>query len=110
LTSHAHDATQSIVWHDDAPAQSTEHWPKPQLIAPHAIALEQLMSQLVPGTQSMLPQALALLHRIVQANPSGHCTFPHGWLAVHSIRQVMSVRSHESHGPGQPLSRATQYP
>jgi hypothetical protein len=58
----------------------------------------------------MLPQALALLHRIVQANPNGHCTLPHGLLAVQSIRQVISVKSHELHGLGQLLTCVTQYP
>jgi hypothetical protein len=110
LTSHLHDVKQSIAWHDDAPAQSTEHSPNPQLIGPHAIALEQLMSQLAPSAQSMVPQALALLHRIVHANPSGHCTLPHGLLAVQSIRQVISESSHDVHGNGQSLMRSTQYP
>jgi hypothetical protein len=57
-------------------------------------------------------QALALLHLIVQSNPSGHCTLPHGLLAEHSIWQVRSLSSHDVHGLGQLLAVgcSTQYP
>jgi hypothetical protein len=110
LTSHAQDVTQSIVGQDDGPVQSTEHWPNPQLTEPHAIAPVQVMSQLAPCAQSMVPQALALLHRIVQSNPSGHCTLPHGLPVLQLISHVMLLRSHDVHGLGQSSVRSTQYP
>jgi hypothetical protein len=81
------------------------------LIGPHACALLQVMSQLVPRTQSMLPQELALLHLIVQSNPNGHCTLPHGRPALQVIWQVPFDRSQDVQGLGQLLlARSTQYP
>jgi hypothetical protein len=101
-----------MFWHADAPVQATEHAPIPQLIGPHAIAPEHVMSQLAPCAQSMVAQASALLHLIVQANPSGHCRLPHGRPALHTMSQVSSSRSHDVHGLGQlfALARCTQYP
>jgi hypothetical protein len=110
LTSHAQDVTQSILGHDEGPVQLTEHGPDPQLIEPHAIGPEQVMSQLAPCAQSMVAQASALLQLIVQSNPSGHCTLPHGLPELQLISHVMLVRSQDVHGLGQPFVRSTQYP
>jgi hypothetical protein len=68
LTSHEHDVTQSTLPHVDGVAQSTMHAPGPQLMDPQAaIPLVQVMSQAVPGLQSMLLQALVPVHLIVQS-------------------------------------------
>jgi hypothetical protein len=97
---------------DATPAQSILHACFPQWIAPHAPAPVQLMSQPVPGAQSMSLQAPALLHRTVHSKPSGHWTSPHGRFALQSIRQVRWLMLHELQTPGHGswLWPATQNP
>jgi hypothetical protein len=108
LTSHAHACMQLTAPHDDMPAQSILHSPAPQAMAPHEDTPEQLISQAVPRVQSMLAQAFALSHSIVQSKPGGHWTAPHALAELHSILQVLSVRLQDVHWPGHALR--TQYP
>ena len=65
-TSHLHEFTQSMLGHDAAPLQVMSHDLVPQLIPWHEAGPAQVISQPLPGAQSMSPQAFALLHLIVQ--------------------------------------------
>ena len=68
LTWQEHELTQSTVPHDDGLPQLTAHSPGPQLIGPHAAMPPlQVISQAVPGLQSMSLHASVPLHRIVQS-------------------------------------------
>lgn len=67
VTSHRHDAAQSMAPHPDTPLQSIAHGLAPQVMLWHADGAEQVMSQFLPWLQSMLPHAFALLHLIVQS-------------------------------------------
>jgi hypothetical protein len=107
VTSQLHDAAQSTDGHAPAPEQRTSHSPAPQRSAPHDIAPLQSTLQLLASRQSTSPHADGLLHRMVQSQPIGHCTLPHGLLAVQSIRQLMSVASQLAHCAGQPAVAAT---
>jgi hypothetical protein len=63
--------------------------------------------QFLASVQSTAPHAAALLQRMLQAQPIGHCTLPHGLFAVQSIRQLMSTASQLEHCAGQPAVAAT---
>jgi len=67
LTSHLHDAAQSMVPHDDTPPQLIAHACAPQLIFRQDDPPEQVMLQPLLWLQSMSPHAFALLHLIVQS-------------------------------------------
>lgn len=66
VTSHRHDAAQSIDGQATGPEHVMSHAAPPQLMLPHAAAPEQSMSQLRASAQSMAPQ-LPLLHLNVQS-------------------------------------------
>jgi hypothetical protein len=100
LTSHLHESMQVTAPHEDEPTQSILHTPVPHVRAPHAAIPEQATSQPVLALQSMVPQALVLVHLIVQSNPAGHATAPHVWLELQSIAHVLAVRSQDVHWPG----------
>ncbi|HEX2691709.1 MAG TPA: hypothetical protein VHN14_34100 [Kofleriaceae bacterium] len=99
-TSHLHEFAQSMLGHAAVPLQVMSHALAPQLIPWHESPPPQVMSHPLPSAQSMLPHAFALLHWIVQRKPTGHLTSPHGLFALHSIWQVLSVRSQDEHGLG----------
>ena len=77
VTSHRHDAAQSIDGQACGPEQVMSQGAGPQLMFWHADALEQSMSQLLATAQSIAPHEFGLLHLIVQSKPAGHCTLPH---------------------------------
>jgi len=100
VTSQRHAFAHPMKGQAAAPEHWTWHRVVAQSIAWHEPWPLQLMSQLLPAPHVTSPHAPELLQRTVQSNPAGHVTSPHGLPAVHSIRQVMAVRSHDVHPLG----------
>jgi hypothetical protein len=105
VTSHAHDAAQLVLPHAPEPSHVCVHRPVPHVTLPHAVAAEpdpdpdtvQSIVQLAELPHSMLPQAPAPVHAIVQFHPVGQVTSA----PLPVIVQVSLAKSHESHVAGQ---------